>query len=683
MFTLVEPLVAENLVDRPDLGCAMLVGACKQAGIRTRLISGQTDYLKYMFVDGSEELWHLLTDLKDDDLEKLQIVHTHRFLRRAGMQAFRTKMKRLYEYLITDKCPRHYLDAKALEQLDNLHRLFIVLYEYYLNQYQYEKLGIVERYVARILKANPSYIGFSVYRWTPLHRAIRKKIKETTNIPIIVGGALTPFLDMNKLDSVFRNEYFDYLVIGQGEEALPLLIRELEDNRERHKISNVFYTEGSRVLGNDIEIIEDLDSLAFPDYSQFDLDLFLSPKRILPMQTARGCTWRKCAFCSHHRIYHHRYVTFSIDRVLETIAFLKSTYRCCQFSFHDEEIPPQRAKQISEGILIRHLDNISIDIYARPIKRFNNDELFRLMRRAGITSINWGMESACQRVIDLMNKGTDVSKLGEILRKCSESQIANMLFIIFGFPGETREELYKTVEFLSMHAQYIEDIMWGTFVLDLHSPIGEEPEKWGVRIKENGFECIGEDSMSSREVEDIFSSLEDQFRMNKTRGGCTTDSISRTTQVRMDKIRYLPHGIICRMMHFLNASYQLMSKDETLKKMQEMRFDTIFPILVGRIYREGNRLLLYPANIKKTVYINKFHPEKAIGLEAVEERVFEYSQGMLSIRDIMKKITNQLKDSMEKEDIQKKCLQFLQRMFSNDFALGYARSWNNPFDKNF
>ena len=72
---------------------------------------------------------------------------------------------------------------------------------------------------------------------------------------------------------------------------------------------------GSFILNiekNDLGVINNLDKLPYPDYSQFDLDLYLTPKRILPLQTARGCSWRKCAFCSHHAIDLGNYKTFSI-----------------------------------------------------------------------------------------------------------------------------------------------------------------------------------------------------------------------------------------------------------------------------------------------------------------------------------------------------------------------------------
>ena len=681
---LVEPFVAENLTDRPDLGCAMLIGACRQAGIASTLIKGQTDYLRYMFVEGSSELWELLSDLKKEDIERLQLTNTHRFLRRAGQEAFQDELKRLYEYLIVDKNPRHYLDAQAVERLDNLHRLFMVLYNYYIEHYTYYKLGIIERTVSQILQLNPDYVGFSLYRLTPLHRAMRQIIKTESQIPVIVGGAITPFLDFMTLDTLFKEEYFDYLVVGPGEVALPRLLNRLTDKKEPAGIANVYYLENGALKGGDLHVVENLDSLHDPDYSQFDLDLYLAPKRILPLQTARGCTWRKCTFCSHHQVYLDRYITFSIERITETLARLQSTYACSHFSFHDEEIPPKRARQISESILSHGIKNISIDMYARMTKGFNSHSLLRLMGDAGFTSINWGTESASQRVLDLMNKGNDASISGNILRICHENGIANMLFIMFGFPGETKDELQQTVDFLKLNAEFIVDIMWGTFVLDPHSPIGENPGKWGVRLLEdgnNGYESVVCGGLNSAEVERIFDSLEDRLRIDKNhrkRKGSTKEHDDR---IDLSMIRYIPRGIICRMLHFLNTSQGIMGAKMALEQIIEGRLSDIFPVMLARIYRNGEDLLLYPSNIKETVYTNKYHPEAAISIGSVEGAVFAHANGVFSVEEIIRKVQEDLKDSLEESDVHLQCLDFIQRMFMGNYAIGYTNSWGNPMDK--
>lgn len=101
--------------------------------------------------------------------------------------------------------------------------------------------------------------------------------------------------------------------------------------------------------------------------------------------------------------------------------------------------------------------------YGRPTEGYNDDGLFRLMHKAGFREMLWGIESGSQRVLDLMDKGTKISTIGQVLEKSSKHNIANLCFIIFGFPGETKKEAEKTIAFLTEHADHIDDLLWNFF----------------------------------------------------------------------------------------------------------------------------------------------------------------------------------------------------------------------------
>ena len=663
MLALLEPCITHNLLDRPHLGCAMLIAACLEKGIKTTLIKGQTRYLKDMFVNDSEELWRLIQDLKEDDLKKMVGIGEYKkSIQEKGLRQFQDELKSLYQYVIIDKNPRHYFNAILIEKFNNLSRNFMTLYLYYLKKLNHAKLKIVDRYVSEIIKSNPRYIGFSLQgHFDPLSRTIRKRIKELTEIPIIVGGALTPFIDLKKLDKIFEEEYFDYLVIGCGDHALPSLIKTLENNKNPKGITNVFYKKGSRIIDNDLGIIDDLDELPYPDYSQFDLDLYLTPKRILPLQTARGCSWSKCAFCSHHKIYQGKYRTFSIEKVIKTIKHLRNNYNCSHFVFHDDELPPVRAKRISEAILSNKVKEISIYSYARLSNGYNSNKLLHCLRKAGFSTIAWGMESGSQRVLDSMNKGIKVSEMSQILKKSSKNKITNLCFIFFDFPGETQREAQQTVEFLKKHAEYIEYVMISTFAFDLNSPIGKNPGKWGVDIKADGSYST-KNGMNSEEFNVFYSELVKGLEIN-------------STKITSDKLQYLPSGLNRRMLHFLNSSYRLLPNAPLLECLKKRKLNTIFPIIIGEIKREGNRNIFRPINVTETSFINQYHPEKEKVLDSLEEEIFILSDGTLSIEDIVLTIYKDFKKSYKKECIYKKCTSFFQDIFAKKLGFGFTKSW--------
>ncbi len=247
MLTLVEPCIMGGFLDRPHLGCAMLIAACQEKGIKTTLIKGQTRYLKDMFVNDSEELWSLIRNLKKADLKKIRIAEYKKSIQEKGIKHFRDELKNLYQYVVIDKNPRHYFNGQILGKFGSFHNIFILIYLHYLIALNHNKLKIIDRYVSEIIKTNPRYIGFSLQdSFGPLSRTIRKRIKELTEIPIIVGGSLTSCIDLKKLDKIFEEEYFDYLVIGAGEHALPSLIETLDNKKELKGITNIFYKKDNK-----------------------------------------------------------------------------------------------------------------------------------------------------------------------------------------------------------------------------------------------------------------------------------------------------------------------------------------------------------------------------------------------------------------------------------------------------
>jgi radical SAM superfamily enzyme YgiQ (UPF0313 family) len=662
MLTLVESNYMNGISDRPNLGCAMLIAACQEKGIKTTLVNGQTRYLRDIFVNDSNELWGLIQDLKKDDLIKLGVVEFKRSVQEKGEKYFRAKLNNLYQDVIVDKNPRQYFNAALVKEMNHLHNIFLSIYFYYLKDLNHSKLMIIERCVSEIINSGHRYVGFSMSgEFDLLSRTIRKRIKELTDKPIIVGGPLTTFIDLKNLDMIFRDECFDYLVIGAGEQALPSLINSLKNNIEPKDIMNVFYKKGNKIKGNDLGVIDDLNCLPYPDFSQFDLDLYLTPKIILPLQTARGCSWKKCTFCSHHNTYFGTYKILSIENVIRVIEHLKKYYNCNHFVFHDEELPPTRAKQIGKAILKNNLKNISIYAYARFIKGFNDNELLSCLRKAGFSTFAWGMESGSQRVLNLMNKGSDISIINQILKKSSANGIVNICFILFGFPCETKKEMQQTVEYIKKNANYIDDIILEFFQLYRDSLLWHNPAKWHLDIKENG-SYLTKRGLSPKEAMAFFDKFTRKFEIN----GISAYS---------NKFKYRMPGNNRRMLSFLSSSYGLLSRSILLKYLKKGELNSIFPIILGDIKNEKDRTIFSPVNISETIYINQNLPEEKIVLDSLEKEIFILSAGKLSIDDIILAISNKFKQANKEEDIYERCNQFLCRVISRNWALGFAKSW--------
>ncbi|RQY82206.1 B12-binding domain-containing radical SAM protein [Burkholderia stagnalis] len=307
------------------------------------------------------------------------------------------------------------------------------------------------------------------------------------NLKIVVGGNYT-----TRMMSAWSGELhpfhdiFDYCILYEGEEALPALYERLFERRlgPIPGLSEV-------IAGNTVHtppVKTALKHAAKPAFDLISLEKYFSPGPVLPVFSSRGCAW-KCAFCSIP------YASGSFRRrtaseVAAEIAELARLHGSRYFMFVDEIMT------------IRSLADVSRELIAigSPIKwyaetRFSQqwtqdiaDELYR----AGCRRLNFGLESYNQRILDLMEKEVQVEYIEDNLEICLKAGIAVHLFAILGFPGETLEEAARTVAFCERVVERSRTVYgnayssWGAsrFTVDVHSPVGKDPERFGVRLVE-------------------------------------------------------------------------------------------------------------------------------------------------------------------------------------------------------
>ncbi len=660
MFTLVESIKVKGILDRPDLGCAMLIAACKKEGYDTKLINGQTNWLKQMFVHGADELWYLIHHLKVDDLSKLKLQNYKQHIDKIGFDEFKRQLRNIYQKVIVENDPRVFLHAVESEQIINLTERFFSLYEFFLKELDYDNLSIIDHYFDEIIATQPKFIGFSLKdKGDIISKRIRKRLKEQTNIPIIAGGSFTPFMNQKRKANLLKNGYIDYLIIGEGELALPKLLKSLELNKEPKDIFNICYKTEEGCQINEVKSIKNLDSLPYPDFSQFDLDLYLTPKRILPIQTSRGCSWQKCAFCGLSRIYDNSYKPVAVERIVGLLQHLNEKYDCSHVSFNDEELTAVRARNISRAILDNDLQNVSIHTLARFTKGYNNHELWKQLYQAGFKTFAWGLESGSQKMLELMNKGTDLQIIQEILRKSSKTGIANFCFLIIGFPGESQETIDETLQFLSINSANIDHLTMSLFHLKEEAPIFKNPEKWGV-IRDSNHDYLVNGGMNKKETIQLFKKINSEIKL-----GLLSISSSR--------FKYNMNNINARMYCFLMASHNLLPGNIIIKHIKSKNTNNIFPILLGEFRESNGRYYIPKIDISKSTTFNRIVPEKRIKLTNIQKKLFILSNGKLSIQQIISTVID--KAGSENNQIESECLEFYEKMFRVNQGFGFSESW--------
>jgi hypothetical protein len=334
---------------------------------------------------------------------------------------------------------------------------------------------IVQDSLDAILAERPDVVGFSMIfsNQLPVGALLGKLLRKRYGLPVLFGGSC--FADAAEHFLRWYPESADLVVAGEGEDALR---QYLADPSAPEKVPGAVYLgPGGEVRRVEKAYSKGIDYYGVPDFSDTDPRRYFSPQPVVPLLLSRGCYWRRCTFCVHYRSAGLTYRMHSMDFTIDMLrGFVARGVR--NFAFIDEMISPPHFARLAEAIREAGLD-IAYYALTKPTAEFTGERLLG-MAESGCKYLLWGLESATQRVLDLMDKGTKVEDVSRVLRRSHAAGVANHVFMICGFPTETEVEFAQTVKFLEDHRDSVYAVHRGTFALEPESPIFEHQERFGI-----------------------------------------------------------------------------------------------------------------------------------------------------------------------------------------------------------
>ncbi len=238
------------------------------------------------------------------------------------------------------------------------------------------------------------------------------------------------------------------------------------------------YEEFAKYLCVDGEFCdENVDKDVVLDCSVWDLDSYFVPKFVMPIKTSSTCCYKQCTFCSHFS--NVKYCEYDLDSVRQSVISLRKNVgdSIGKYVFLiDDNIPVNRLLKIGE--MFKELD-VKWCCQLRPVADFSFDILARL-KDCGLVMIMWGVESGSDRVLKLIRKGTNVNDVSNVLRDSHKAGIKNSVFIMFGFPEETKEEFMKTINFLENNSNNIDLILTSVFGLQKGTYVYDNYKEFGI-----------------------------------------------------------------------------------------------------------------------------------------------------------------------------------------------------------
>ena len=334
-------------------------------------------------------------------------------------------------------------------------------------------------------RERPDVVGVSIGTQMQLLAGLTfcRMIKESfPQIHITVGGnIITRLQEEFPTHERLFTDVFDTAIMYEGEHALLWLLEALAGDRAIASVPNLIYPTSDGIQVNKEIHTEKTTALPLPDFDGLPLDSYFVPVRILPYLATRGCYWGRCTFCDHGQGYFDQYRGMPAHQVIEQVKALKEKYHAEHFLFADESYPPALFKKVIQ-LLVEQNVGIKWTTLIRFEETLSDPELWRLAAQSGCSTLYYGMESANERVLNLMDKHVKKTVIENNLKLAAGAGIWNHVMAFYGFPGETRDEAHETRQFLLDNKENIHSVELFYFVAYRHTPMVRNPEKFGITI---------------------------------------------------------------------------------------------------------------------------------------------------------------------------------------------------------
>jgi radical SAM superfamily enzyme YgiQ (UPF0313 family) len=244
----------------------------------------------------------------------------------------------------------------------------------------------------------------------------------------------------------------DAIIIGEGEFTLRDVCRKLlrEKTDDYSGIpGTAFLKNGETIHAPHRPVLKNLDELPFPAWHLVETGKYQAAWRnrhgfySVNMVTTRGCPFH-CNWCAKP-IYGQVYNSRSPRNVVEEIQLLQRTIRPDHIWFADDifGLKPGWVQSFADELEKEHI-SIRYKIQSRVDLLLENDTVHALAR-SGCSEVWVGAESGSQKILDAMDKGTEVSQIYKARTLLKQEGIKTAFFLQFGYPGENKKDIRATI----------------------------------------------------------------------------------------------------------------------------------------------------------------------------------------------------------------------------------------------
>lgn len=307
-------------------------------------------------------------------------------------------------------------------------------------------------------KASPSYYVIYDDGFNYLTKMCLSRMKEAAFEMIRIAKEYGATVIMSSSDStdhdqVYLNAGADFVIHGEGEVTLTELLQCLVSDISVGGILGIsYYKDGTYHKNPGRPVIRNLDMLPQPAWDLINIEPYKEiwlkkhGRVAVNIATTRGCPY-KCNWCAKP-IYGNRYNSRSPERVIDEISHLISKFDVRFFWMCDDifGLKPNWVQEFNRLKKERGLE-FEYKIQSRVDLMLKEDNLDALAD-SGAYEIWVGAESGSQKILDAMDKGTQVEEIHEATRLLKKRDVRVAFFIQFGYPGEEWEDIKMTIDMI-------------------------------------------------------------------------------------------------------------------------------------------------------------------------------------------------------------------------------------------
>jgi radical SAM superfamily enzyme YgiQ (UPF0313 family) len=231
----------------------------------------------------------------------------------------------------------------------------------------------------------------------------------------------------------------DIVIASKAEDRINKVIKNIETYNNLLKIKGLYMND---IYTGDHKVTYNYANNPIPSRNLIDQGDYMSTKTMI---ASRGCNGA-CTFCSTPKFF-GRWEAKSVNKVIKEIKYLITNYNTKQIMFLDDNFTVDKDRVIKIcNRLIK--DNINIKLGCLSSVKNYDEDMFKLMYKAGFRWVHMGIESGSAKILKQMNKQMDINNVKQIIKTLKSIGYRIRTSFILDYPNQDDEDFNETLKLL-------------------------------------------------------------------------------------------------------------------------------------------------------------------------------------------------------------------------------------------